>query len=129
MNGVATCGECNGPARTLPGESYAEQDASLFNDLESTLREAQLTPVNAVQLAVELEGRTGQPGRGLKRLARLLPSLSILELIVSNDPATMRKAEGMLATLLDAIAASRSRSGSIPAVGSLKRVKTGDGLV
>jgi hypothetical protein len=129
VHGSVSCPKCGNSSRTLPGESYAAADAKLFEDLDATLREAQLTPLNAMQLAVELEGRNGAPGRGLKRIAKLLPTLSILELIVSNDPITMRRAEGMLATLLDAIAASHSRSGEMPAAGALHRVKTGHGLM
>lgn len=128
-SGWMTCRECGGAARTLPGQSYGPEDAQLFDDLQATLREAQLTPLNAHQLAVELQDRQGVPGRGLKRLARLLPSLAILELIVSNEPISMRKAEGMLATLLDVIAARRSHSGVMPAVGALRRTKTGSGLM
>lgn len=112
----ALCPTCAGLARPLPGESYGTQDAALFKDLESSLREAQLTPTSAAQLATELDGRSAHPGRGLKRIAKLLPSLSILELIVGNDPATIRKAEGMLVTLLDANAARRSHSGEMLAL-------------
>jgi hypothetical protein len=127
--GVATCGDCGGIAHTLPGESYAPQDVALFDDLAAALRDAQLTPLNAAQLQSELAARNSAPGRGLKRMAKLLPSLAILELIVSNDPVIMRKAEGMLATLLEAIAASRSSSGVITAAAPLRRTKTGDGLL
>jgi hypothetical protein len=127
--GVAVCGECGGTSHTLPGESYGLQDAALFDDLAAALRDAQPTPLNAVQLQSELAARNTAPGRGLKRIAKLLPSLAILELIVSNDPLVMRKAEGMLATLLEAIAASRSSSGVIAPAGSLRRTKAGDGLL
>jgi hypothetical protein len=115
--GMAVCAECGGPARSLPGESYNAGDETLFNELGATLREAGISPVNACQLSGELEIRKyGQPGRALKRLVQILPSLGLLELIVANRPAAMRKAEGMLATLLEAIAAGRSQSGIMPAV-------------
>lgn len=127
--GVAACGGCGGIAHTLPGESYGPQDVALFSDLAGALRDAQLTPLNAAQLQSELAARNSAPGRGLKRMAKLLPSLAILELIVSNDPVIMRKAEGMLATLLEAIAASRSSSGVISTAAPLRRTKTGDGLL
>ena len=110
------CAQCGALSRPLPGESYGSQDAALFKDLEASLSEAQLTPRLASQLVEELDERRLYPGRALKRMAKLLPSLSILELIVGIDPATVRKAEGMLFTLLEASAARRSRSGEIPAV-------------
>jgi hypothetical protein len=129
-NGTVACAECGGRARALPGESYAEADAALFNELVAMLREAGITPVNAAQLVVELEARShDDPGRGLRRLAQVLPSLGILELIVAHNPTSMRKAEGMLALLLDALANGRRQSGFLPAAVTpgLKRVKTGEG--
>jgi hypothetical protein len=90
----------------------------LFRDLEASLSEAQLTPLLARQLVGELAERRLYPGRALKRMAKLSPSLSILELLALNDPATVRKAEGMLFTLLEASAARRSRSGEMPALQS-----------
>ena len=127
-NGVANCLECGGHARSLPGESYAPEDKTLFSELGATLREAGVSPLNASQLAVELEVRNyGAPGRGLRRLVQVLPSLGILELIVANQPGPMRKAEGMLATLLDALANSRPKSGTMPVVAQPAPRKTGDG--
>jgi hypothetical protein len=124
----ALCGECGSAMRTLPGQTYGSQDVALFKDLEQTLREAQLTPLNAVPLSVELEAFDHHPDRAIKRVAQLLPSLAILELVVSNDATTMRKAKGMLATLLDVIAASRSQSTMVPAR-RLRPAKSGGGLV
>lgn len=112
VGGVAVCPDCGASSRTLPGESYAPECAKLYKSLETALHDAELSPPNAAQLAVELEGRNRTPGRGLKRIAQLVPSLS--ELLVSNEPIVMRRVEGMLATLLDAMATSRSTS-SAPA--------------
>jgi hypothetical protein len=126
-HGVASCTACGGPARPLPGESYAEDDATLFNELAAALREAGLTPYNAAQLARELEGRDLiAPGRGLRRLAQVLPTLEVLELVVPDRPGPLRKAEGMLAALLDVIARGRTQSGVVPAY-TPARSKTGDG--
>jgi hypothetical protein len=122
------CADCAGLARPLPGESYRPQDATLFKDLEASLHEARLTPLQAGQLSAELEWRSSHPGRGLKRIAKLLPSLSILELIVGNDLTTMSKAEGMLVTLLEASATRRSSgSGPMPVLGAVAHAKAGGG--
>lgn len=127
IQGVARCSACGGPARPLPGESYAEEDATLFNELAGALREAGLTPYSAAQLATELEGRDLiEPGRGLRRLAQVLPSLGVLELVVPDKRGPLRKAEGMLAALLDVIARGRTQSGMMPAFVQ-QRSKTGDG--
>lgn len=99
--------------RALPGETYGEEHMSLFNDLRAALEEVALNPQQAAALAAQLEiRRTQPPGTGLRQLAQVLPSLGILELIVANRPSTLRKAESMLATLLDAITGShRPQSG------------------
>jgi hypothetical protein len=128
VNGETTCADCGGRARSLPGESYADEDVALFKELDAALRDAGISASNAAQLAAELEVRSfGVPGRGLKRLAQVLPSLGILELIVTNQPAIMRKAEGMLATLFDAISSDHRPSGMIPAVTELQHPRSGGG--
>jgi hypothetical protein len=117
VNGHASCSACGGRARTLPGESYAAEDAALFEELRAALEQAAISPTNAAILAVELEARNNsQAGRGLKRLAQLIPALGVLELVVPGKPATIRKAEGMLATLLDGLSSRRTRSGTMAAV-------------
>jgi hypothetical protein len=128
VGGVAVCPDCGASSRTLPGESYAPECAKLYKSLETALHEAELSPPNAAQLAVELEGRNRTPGRGLKRIAQLVPSLSLSELLVSNEPIVMRRVEGMLATLLDAMATSRSTS-SAPAPAELRGGKADGGLL
>jgi len=123
--GYGRCARCGGTARVLPGESYGAQDQPLFAELEATVAEAALTPLRAIQLAVALDNRNTLPGTGLKQLAQLLPSSSILELIVMNEPSAMRKAEGMLATLLEAIAAGRSKSDAVPSAAAVAASKQG----
>lgn len=115
--GLARCLECGGAASVLPGESYAENDAALFTSIVATLREADITPPQAALLASELEARNLlAPGRCLRRLAQALPPLGVLELVVGNDRAGLRKAEGMLATLLDVMSRARRHSEIVPAV-------------
>ena len=117
VNGQARCEKCGGRALTLPGESYAAEDVALFEELRSLLMQANVSPTNAAALRGELAGRTAaEPGRGLKRLTQLVPALGLLELIVPGRPAVLRKAEGMLATLLDGLARTRTRSGTMSAV-------------
>lgn len=111
----ARCEECGYMAWALPGESYGPQARALFKDLEAVLSEARLSPLRAVELSAELASKSSHPGRGLLRLIQLLPSLAILELIVGSEPMMVRQAESMLASLLQAIATGRSRSGMMSA--------------
>jgi hypothetical protein len=115
--GLARCLECGGAASVLPGQSYAESDVALFTSIVAALREADITPPQAALLASELETRyLLAPGRCLRRLAQALPPLIFLELLVGNDCAGLRKAEGMLATLLDVMSRARRHSEIVPAV-------------
>jgi hypothetical protein len=112
--GTTQCADCGATARSLPGESYGEEDVSLYHDVAATLREAGVTPFQARQLAMELEAKSLlEPGRCLRRLVQTLPSLSALELLVDNEPLALRKLEGMLAILLEVMGSSRSESGLV----------------
>jgi hypothetical protein len=118
-DGRATCKACATPLRTLPGESYADDDVTLFDQIESTLHEAGISALNAAQLAAELDGRSRiTPGRALRRVVLALPSLGLLEVLVAQEPASLRKVEGIMATLLEALASSRSQSGVISTRGA-----------
>lgn len=117
VSGFASCAQCGARARALPGESYAPEDLSLFEELRGVLEQAKLSPTSASALRGELGSRSAlDPGRGIKRLSQVVPALGLLELVVPGRPAAMRKAEGMLATLLDGLSRARSRSGTMSAV-------------
>ena len=118
IDGAVTCTDCGAPAHALPGESYAEQDVTLFADIAAALREAGITPAHAALLGTELEARSLlEPGRCLRRLAQALPSLGLLELLAGGEPGEVRKVEGMVATLLDTMARSPTQSGVVETAG------------
>jgi hypothetical protein len=117
-NGEARCSECHATSRSRPGQSYAEDDVALFNDLRGALQEAGITQQNATSLVNQLEYGGEHRERGLRRLAHLVPALGMLELIVDNHPGTLRKAEGMLAILLETLALGRRQSVIVPTYSS-----------
>jgi hypothetical protein len=126
LDGSATCPECGGLIRTLPGEAYAPEDATLFEQLESALHDSAIGALEAAQLAAQLDLRErAVPGSGLARLIAEHSSLALLELAVPREPAALRKAEGMLAALLKAHASHRSRSGFVIGEETPKRSTTG----
>jgi hypothetical protein len=107
--------DCGGIARVLPGDRYTRADETLFDAVVSSLENAGVSWMVAPELSRCLDGRESEvPGTALARLARLVPSLSVIELIAGGDPRSARKAESMFSTILDAIAALRSRSGTAP---------------
>jgi hypothetical protein len=110
--GITQCIDCGATASSLPGESYGEEDVALYHDVATALRDAGVTPMQARQLAQDLEAKSLlEPGRCLRRVVQTLPSLGVLELLVNDEPLAVRKLEGMLAILLDVMGNSRSESG------------------
>ena len=107
---AAAC-DCGRSAHVLPGQSYVDGDIPLFDAIASSLRIAQVTPMKAGRLGIELEACDGMPANiKLARLSQLVPSLATVELIATTDLATTRKAVGIFAMLLEAIATARSKS-------------------
>lgn len=107
--------ECGGIARVLPGDRYTAADETLFDAVVSSLESAGVSWMSAPELVHALSDRDSEePGVALARLARLAPALSIIALITGGDARTARKAESMFATVLEAIAATRSQSGFAP---------------
>jgi hypothetical protein len=123
---MAICGQCGGGAPVLPGESYVDQDLPLFERLAGTLQDAAVAPAQAALLALELAPRNRlPPGRCLRRLTHVLPSLAVFDLLIAGDPAALHKAEGMLATLLEARARG-ARDSEIRTVYPPSRSKASD---
>ena len=115
-SGVVSCRDCGGAARSVPGSRYGQDDLKLYDQLAALLREAGISVANAAQLQGRLVGTADEPGARLLKLADTLPTLAGLAAIARREPHEVRKAEGMLGTLLDAIASQRRRSGLLPAV-------------
>lgn len=126
-DGAGICQDCGAAMHALPGESYIEQDRALFAEITSTLREAGLTPCHAALLVNEFEARELlSSGRCLRHLVQVLPSLAALEPLVGGEPGALRKAEGMLITVLEAMARSRTKSDVAPATGASSAKAVGD---
>lgn len=106
VTGVVTCSACGKKARTVPGASYAPEDEPLFDELSTALREASVTPANASRLLVDLR----EHGVSLPRLAKTMASLAVVQAHIGDQVTRRRKAEGMLLTLLEALASSRLKT-------------------
>lgn len=107
--------ECGGIARALPSRSYTARDESLFDAIVSSLAAVEISSLTAPALLVTLHGRQAEaPGAALSRLTELEPRLAVIQLLVAGDPEVARQAEAMLESLLEAIAATRSRSDWAP---------------
>jgi hypothetical protein len=104
--GAVTCNACGKKARTVPGASYSADDESLFDELSTALREASVTPANAARLLVDLR----EHGVSLPRMAKTMASLAVVQAHIGDQVTRRRKAEGMLLTLLEALASSRVES-------------------
>lgn len=125
--GRSECAECGGSARTIPGSSYASTDRALYDLLADALSYAELAPLNAIQMLAQIDAETLQisPGRTLSLISRSLPSLSYLEARLGEEGFEVRKAEGMLVTLLVAQATARRQTGLLPVVSLTERANRG----
>lgn len=109
--------ECGGIARTIPGPRYTPADETLFSALVHSVEAAGVSFMSAPELATILHERElTTPGGALATLARRIPALAVVQLVVEGNPAQAARAEAMLESILDAIAATRSRSGFLPRV-------------
>jgi hypothetical protein len=96
----SACVQCGATPRIIPGSSYGAEDIALYAELARALEEASITAWQAQLLAAQAVTTPHPPaGYLLTLLAKTLPSLSMLEQI-AGGPQAMRKADGMLATLL-----------------------------
>jgi hypothetical protein len=120
IDASVNCSSCDRSARIIPGSSCGAADVVLYQELADALHDAAVTPLNAAQLADQIGDVHGRaPGSALRYLAKAVPSLAFLEIMAEGAAAqSVRKAEGMLQTLLNGIASGRSQSSSmIPASG------------
>jgi hypothetical protein len=103
------CVECGATPRVIPGSSYGDDDVALYAELARALKEASITAWQAQLLAAQATATPHPPaGYLLRQLAKTLPSLSVLE--VGGGAQALRKADGMLATLLRGFSSARTRS-------------------
>lgn len=114
--GEFKCPVCATQARSVPGSRYAADDRSLYDQLASIVREAGIGVANAAQLQARLDGESESSTDQLLRLSQVLPSLAPIEPLIRDNANVARKAEGMLRTILAAIASQRRRSGEMPAI-------------
>jgi hypothetical protein len=80
------------------------------------LRDADLQPPGAAHLLRELGKRDPNTTDRVRRVVALLPSLSNLEHLLVEQDISVRKAEGVLVLLLEAIAKRPIQSGLMGSV-------------
>jgi hypothetical protein len=98
--------------RPIPGSSYSAADVALYKALALLLKDAAITPLNALQLLHGLATRSdATPGQVLEYIGSVLPAFAVLKEAVASDPTAVQRAERMLTTLLSGIATGRSQSG------------------
>lgn len=117
--GTFNCPVCSTQARSVPGSRYTAEDVPFYDQLASIVREAGISVANAAQLQARLDSLDSEdetPSERLIKLARMLPTLAALEPLAQVDATVSRKIEGMLRTILAAIASQRRRSGEMPAI-------------
>lgn len=102
---AAPCGGCGGESLVVPGPSFGEHEAALFDWLTLVARYAQLRPAEAQRLCIEIEmglASADQPGT-FARLTKRFPSLVDLQPQLADSPARLARALRMLETILNAL--------------------------
>jgi len=113
---AAACSDCGTPLRVMPSGMYREQDVQLFHEISDTLRDGKVRPFEATQLAAELRRvlANGDYDRFFELLSNKTPSFTPIQLHFGGKPSLQLRALRMLATILEALSATRS--GTMPAV-------------
>jgi hypothetical protein len=104
--GTLVCADCGSLAKPIPGPSYVREDSELFEHLWHTLSDAALSQAAAARLRGLLEEPLPAKATNLQRVNRLasvLPSLALVDAMIDADTPALRKAEGMLTTMLDVL--------------------------
>lgn len=102
---TAQCGGCGGDATVVPGPSFGEHEAALFDWLTQVARYAQLRPAEAQRVCIEIEmglASADQPAT-YARLTNRFPSLAELLPQLADSPARLARALRMLETILNAL--------------------------
>ena len=102
---MAACPGCSGDAAVVPGPSFGEHEAALFDWLVQVARYAQLRPAEAQRLCIDIEmglASADQPGT-FARLTKRFPSLTELSPQLADSPARLARALRMLETILNAL--------------------------
>jgi hypothetical protein len=96
----------------MPGSSYTAEDLPVFDEVLLALGQAEVESTQAAKWLVELnDGTVSAPGSGLRRLARALPALEAVANGFGGQAKALRRADGLLLFLLEAVARSgRQRS-------------------
>ena len=115
---TSTCPVCHGPADVVPGECYRAEDIPLFEKIERSVHEAQLSEQSSYQLWVMLSNaseRWRRPEDLMLPVITTIPTLRGVVVEMGSDRAQIARAVGMslaaVATQLRSFEARRRSSG------------------
>jgi hypothetical protein len=110
LAGAVACEKCSQNLRIVPSTMYGHDDVALFEELSATLREGNVTAIEAMQLAAELKRVLANHSydRFFDILSTKTPGFTPIQLLYGGKPSHQLRALRMLSTILDALAAGRS---------------------
>jgi hypothetical protein len=117
VEGKLPCPACGGIAHVVPGCSYAEGDVALFTELARVVSSGKVSLPEALRLTIDIEraAATGKEAEAFMAVARRLPLLEPMRLMLEAHPKRLRQALLMFATVLNALTLMRG-SGTLAAV-------------
>lgn len=100
--GETTCLDCGASANVVPGCAYAAEDLALFLELRRLVQQAELSTVEAGELALLLDSLTGcsDDHRVFSNLMERVPALAPALLVLMSHPSRARQALTLLAMLI-----------------------------
>ena len=115
-----SCARCAGPLRILPGCSFKATDVAQFSEASQVVVEGQVTPFEALGLALEAERVLWSESRTrltsfLDQLVVRLPGLVPIRAALGQNSRAQAHAVKMLRIILDAVASMRA-SGPPPQI-------------
>jgi hypothetical protein len=100
--GETTCRDCGASASVIPGCAYASDDVPLFLELRSLVQQAELSTVEAGELALLMDSLSGgsDDQRVFCNLIEHVPALAPALLVLTSHPSRARQALTLLTTLI-----------------------------
>lgn len=117
------CSNCHEALRVFPSCNYSAGDVTLFSELNATIAESGISAAEADSLALEISSKlsTGSYDACWERLAKRLPGLLPVQLVIGSNHLRRRRALQMFKTIFEALSTTRvSGMLSTPRVEALK---------
>jgi hypothetical protein len=102
QHGETSCLDCGASASVIPGCAYSAEDLALFLQLRDVVEQAELSTVEAGELALIIDSLSGcsDDHRVFSNLMEHVPALAPALLVLTSHPSRARQALTLLSTMI-----------------------------